>query len=91
MSTYRWIITKDYEGGTGYPEGTYLNAKGLVGPEDADDSISDNMARFSMYTDDKEILYTGKIYGDYSGFEPLDDFGTPNSGATLIKLDGEWL
>lgn len=32
------------------------------------------------------------LYGDdYQGFEPLDDYGTPNAGCVKMKLDGEWL
>jgi hypothetical protein len=38
-----------------------------------------------------ELYYTGYIYGEYDGFEPLDDFGTPNAGAVHIKLDGRWV
>ena len=30
---------------------------------------------FKMRDDDKELVYTGKIIGDFDGFEPLDDFG----------------
>ncbi|HZZ17155.1 MAG TPA: hypothetical protein VFE08_14470 [Candidatus Sulfotelmatobacter sp.] len=42
---------------------------------------------FRMYDDDGELYYTG-VYlttDDDSGFEPLDDFGTPNAGATEIR------
>jgi len=28
--------------------------------------------------------YKGRIIGDYTGFEPLEDYGTPNAGATDI-------
>ena len=48
-----------------------------------------NPSRFSMYDDDDNCYYEGMIYGDYLGFEPLWDFGTPNAGCTYIKLNGE--
>ena len=90
---YWWKITRDYIADPDAPEGTNDNAKGIIGPADADETITDNMGRFTMYGDDGEgdALYSGMIYGDYDGFEPLDDFGTWNAGATLIKIDGEWL
>jgi hypothetical protein len=47
--------------------------------------------RFSLYDDDDECYYEGMLYGDYEGFEPLDDFGTPNAGCVKMKLNGEWL
>ena len=45
---------------------------------------------FRMYDDDRELYYTGvrtgqaEDYGSEDGFEPLDDYGTPNAGATMI-------
>jgi hypothetical protein len=39
-----------------------------------------------MYDDDSELYYAGKIWGDFDGFEPLDDFGMPNGGCTQISL-----
>jgi hypothetical protein len=47
-----------------------------------------------MMDDDGNIYYGGLIQGaDYQGFEPLDDFGAPNAGATeihYINADGGW-
>lgn len=46
---------------------------------------------FKIYDDDNEIYYTGvrtgeaEEFGSEDGFEPLDDFGTPNAGATEIR------
>ena len=31
-------------------------------------------------------MIAGKIWGDFDGFEPLDDFGEPNAGCTEIRL-----
>jgi len=78
---YRWIITKDRIGG---------DDKG-VESGNLDPSIKVNAARFSMYDDDGECYYEGMIYGEYDGFEPLDDFGMPNAGCTGIKVNGEWV
>jgi hypothetical protein len=83
---YRWAITKDHlftEQG--------MTAKGVMGPRDASREVTDNPARFSMYDDDGHCYYEGVIYGEYEGYEPLDDFGTPNAGCVAIKINGEWV
>ena len=83
-ASYRWVITKDH-----IDNGDRV---GTVGPHDADDAVTANPARFSLYDDDDMCYYEGMLYGDdYQGFEPLDDFGTPNAGCVKMKLDGEWL
>ena len=75
---YYWKITKDrIEDG---------DAKGV---SNGDESITSNKTHFSMYDDDDNCYYEGMIYGDYDGFEPLDDFGMPNAGCTYIKINGE--
>ena len=92
--TYRWVIDKDHYAEPHAKEGTNLNAKGIEGPNSKHDlslTINDNMGRFSMYDDDDQCVYEGRIWGRYDGFEPLDDYGTPNFGCTKVKLDGEWL
>lgn len=82
-AAYRWIITKDHiENG---------DRVGTVGPRDASDDVTGNPTQFSMYDDDNICYYEGMIYGDFDGFEPLDDFGTPNAGCVKMKLAGEWL
>ena len=79
---YYWKITKVHL--------ESLNDEvGVEGGYDADPSIKTNPARFSMYDDDDNCYYEGMLYGDYDGFEPLDDFGMPNAGCTYIKLNGE--
>lgn len=82
-ASYRWKITKDH-----IDDG---DSKGVEGPRDASDDVVENASRFSIYDDDDILYYEGIIYGDYDGFEPLDDFGTPNAGATQIKINGKWL
>ena len=88
---YRWVITRDRYADKDAPEGTCANAKGLWGPGDASEGVTHNEAPFSMYDDDGNCCYEGVVYGDYSGFEPLDDFGTGNAGCVAIMVNGEWL
>ena len=79
MADYRWVITKDL---------IDTGAEDTEGPSDLDPTIMDNPGKFAMYDGDGECYYEGMIYGDYSGFEPLDDFGMFNAGCTEIKIDG---
>ena len=80
---YRWKITRDR-----IDDG---ESKGVEGPAYLDPSVTDNPVHFSLYDDDDNCYYEGMLYGDYSGFEPLDDYGMPNAGCTYIKIDGEIL
>ena len=84
--SYRWIITKDNIAEHGIHDDT-----GVQGPRHADPTLDTNPKDFQMYDDDGELYYEGTIFGDYEGFEPLDDFGTPNAGCVGIKYDGEFL
>ena len=95
-SRYAWIIDVDHLG-EGQP-GTNNNAVGMIGPRDASDAVSKRLATtkegqgFRMYDDDGTLYYEGRIVGRYEGFEPLDDFGTPNAGCTSIQYqhNGQW-
>lgn len=82
MTSYRWIVTHDPAD---------MGAVGLEGPRGADPSIQ-CVQRFRIYDSDGIFLYEGLIGGEYEGFEPLDDFGTPNIGSTSIyyENDGVW-
>ena len=80
--SYYWKITKDH---------TNDGLKGLSGPSGCNQTLKTNPARFSIYCDDMECHAEGMIYGNYDGFEPLDDFGTGGLGCVHIKIDGEWL
>lgn len=83
MSIYRWRITKDRIDAD--------DAVGVEGPGHLDPTIAANPTPFAMYDDDRECYYEGMLYGDFTGFEPLDDFGMPNAGCTMIKINGSWL
>jgi len=80
---YFWTIDKDHIEGT---------ADGLsLGSIDIDTTTPGK--QFRMFDDDWELYYEGTIWGDYDGFEPLDDFGMPAAGCTGIKYrndKGEW-
>ena len=80
---YRWIIDKDI-----VTEGEY---EGTQGPHNLDLDVTDNPAKVELYDDDGILYAKGTIYGDYDGFEPLDDFGEGNWGCTGIKYGGKWL
>ena len=80
---YRWKIDKDYLD----PEKP--NAVGMEGPRDLDENIKSNPQGFTLYDDDDNAYYHGWLYGDYEGFEPVDDFGLGYAGAVHIKFDGD--
>ena len=97
--TYAWIITQDHllthverpdrydsEAGTMGPRGTKFHRKQIL--------KHPKKEVFKMYDDDDILYYTGQIAGDdFTGFEPLDDFGMPNAGCTSIKYKnktGQW-
>ena len=76
-SVYNWAITRDYiDNGA---------ETGLTGPRNFTPHTANETA-FRLYDDDGGLYYAGKMWGDFEGFEPLDDFGTPNAGCTEIKL-----
>lgn len=88
--TYRWVIERDYlvEAEEDYDgEGSV----GIQGPRGCDRNLETNPKRFVMKDDDNTVYYSGTIYGEYDGTEPLDDFGTPNAGCTSIWYNGERL
>lgn len=83
---YCWIIDIDHDPDTAQPEGTNLNAKGVMGGANADVTLLDGETeRFRLLDDDGNVYYEGRIAGDYEGFEPLYDFGMPNAGAVSIQ------
>lgn len=87
MSIYRWRITKDHLDA----DDAKHSAAGVEGPYGLDETLMTNGTSFSMYDDDQECYFEGMLYGDFTGFEPLDDFGMPNAGCTMIKINGSWL
>jgi hypothetical protein len=81
LAKYAWKITKVSEE---LCEDLH-DELGTVGPHNADlDLLDINQTRFRIYDDDGEFYYEGILGGDYTGFEPLDDFGGPYAGCTVI-------
>jgi hypothetical protein len=83
---YLWIIDRDHLSGIG--EYSY---EGMTGPTYRRPGLDAQLRRgegekFVMRDDDGELYYSGRIVGEYTGFEPLDDFGTPSAGATTISM-----
>ena len=78
---YRWEITTDLIDD---------NLVGVKGPSGCDEKITENKAQFRLIDDDGEVYCRGFIYGDYEGFEPLDDFGR-SLGCTMISINGKIL
>ena len=89
-ATYYWVITRDIIG---------VDIKGIDGSDENVSKVDKselkkklgNRSIFSLYDDDGECYATGFIWGEYDGFEPLDDYGMPGLGCTAIKLNGEWV
>ena len=82
---YAWIIDVDH---------IEMNETPTMGPSNMTPELAarlialkkDEGQKFKMYDGDGELYYSGRIIGEYDGFEPLDDFGMPNAGCTEIKL-----
>lgn len=96
MRNYKWIITQDFLDGN-----TQRSAVGVSGPRGCDNRTADQLPdTFRIYDGDGELYYEGKTdalsntaSGEDCGFEPLDDFGMPDSGCTEIRYlndKGEW-
>ena len=98
-----WTITKDYIANETAPQPSNANAVGMVGPRNAklnaEQIIGHPQARkFRIKDDDGKLYFEGVMVitpedGDDAEFRPLDDFGTPNAGATSIEYqrpDGSW-
>lgn len=93
MADYGWMII------WGNPDIGLESDVSTMGPTDIDQAKQDFLIAgqgtvFQMFDDDGEHYYLGRIIGDYDGFEPLDDFGMPNAGCTIIKYKndtGNWI
>jgi hypothetical protein len=95
---YAWIIDKDHIAVEVEPEGTNMNALGVIGPRDAPEDLILRLKHgegrlFRMYDDDGELYYSGRILVEVPDswalqdehFGPLYDFGGPNAGCTEIR------
>ena len=92
--SYYWEITLDRIADPAAPAGTNANA---VGVSSGDPHIMTRQgiirSYFEMLDDDGESYYKGIIFhrNGEEQFAPLDEFGAPNAGAVIIKIDGEIL
>jgi hypothetical protein len=95
---YAWKITRDSIADPDAPEGTNLNARGVVGPGHAPSDLVEKLKRttpgvvhFRMLDDDRIPYYYGLYLADDEdmsacGMEPLFEFGMPNAGCTIIEV-----
>jgi len=88
--SYCWTITVDLMDGA---------QEGLTGPRGETRTQSEIVlhpdgVRFRLLDGDGELYYEGVaiLPEDASGFEPLEDFGTPYAGCVAIQLKerGRW-
>jgi len=93
MSKYAWVIIKDF---TDFYDGQKYKVVEILGPRDnklSSEEIQKKGEKFRLYDDDMILYYEGYLCGeDYHGFEPMDDYGEPNAGCTIIEYykDGKW-
>lgn len=83
QSSYGWVVTYDHL--------DHKRVK-IYGPHNITNEQQSKLSsgsgqKFKMYDDDGELYYSGQYIGpdDEFMFSPLDDYGTPNAGATEIR------
>lgn len=91
MSKYTWVVTK------GNIVGGNSAAVGKIGPSGSKnrlrfDIVIKHGEHFRMLSVDGEVTHSGYIIGEYTGNEPLDEYGREN-GCTNIQYfrDGRWM
>ena len=87
-----WIITNDLIADEDAKPGTNCNAVGIRGYNTLRETTPQELPRcFRILDDDGNIYYEGKA-GRNVDFEPLDDFGEGNAGASTIQyfINGKW-
>lgn len=90
VSKYTWVVTRDAV------LGDSSDAVGRIGPPGAKDRARFDVViirgeHFRMLDDSGQVRYIGYILGEYSGREPLEEYGVEN-GCTVIEYerDGRW-
>lgn len=85
MTKYTWVITSpDYDG-----ESSSAVAK--IGPSGAKGRLPlgrvvQDGEHFRLMDSDGRVRFTGYIEGEYTGYEPLEDYGRQN-GCTEIQYN----
>jgi hypothetical protein len=91
----QWTITKDFFPDLTARPASPSNAAGIVGPRGAKlthEEIVNHKdgKKFRLLDDDRVVMYEGvMVVGDVAEAElaPLDDFGEPNAGCTIMEVD----
>jgi len=91
MSKYTWVVTRDrFAGDTS-------DAIGKIGPSGARDRAPFDTVilqgeKFRLLNGDGDTEFVGYIYGEYTGREPLEEYGR-DYGCTDIEYerDGRWV
>lgn len=78
-----WVIDKSFiDSEDGCLDGASYKPVEICGPSGWSPGIR-AIYPFRMYDDDEILYYEG--YCTAESFDPLDDFGCPNAGCTIIK------
>jgi hypothetical protein len=91
INSYTWIVTRDAI------LGDSSDAVGKIGPHGAQkrerfDKIIIHGDHFRLINQAGEVQFTGYILGDFSGPEPLEDYGRENGCSRIeYERDGEWV
>jgi hypothetical protein len=97
MNSYAWAITRDL---LHEQDPTTMCRVGVIGPRQSSfwddrpvrgyEKVVDHVDRrkFELYDSDGIVYYEGYLVGG-RGYEPLDDFGMPDSGCTGIRWSNE--
>lgn len=91
MSEYTWIVTRDSI------LGDSSDAVGKIGPKGAKDrarfdTVIIEGEHFRLLNANGEVQFSGYIIGNYSGNEPLVDYGIENGCSTIqYEQDGGWV
>ena len=96
---YGWYIYESFieDGCYSYDSDTRTaQAVAVIGPSGCSDENERKLKsgegeEFELYDDDDILYYKGRIIGDFTGFEPMEDYGMPNAGAVHVKMDGEYI
>ena len=90
MKPTGWIVTRNYCD----PRNCMYEEVEIIGPGDCEIPKEELLKGhpFKMYDDDHNLYYTGFLVGDKKSHEaltPLEDYGTPNAGASYIKYQND--
>jgi hypothetical protein len=85
---YGWVVDKDH---LDNKDVSVLGPRGISKKLESALMAGEGKA-FRMFDDDNELYFSGRIIGDFDGFEPLDDYGEPGFGCTDIRYieNGNW-